>query len=106
MLVVVSLLTFYALLALTLFKNQRAALLVGSVYVLVLLVNMGSWHKSPGSEVILRITEGKFVVRFVFMPLPLSLTALYLGSRRLGVTWPSSSSFVEPWLESGLRRLF
>jgi len=105
MLVVVSLLTFYALLAPTLFKNQCAALLAGSVYVLVLLVNMGSWHKSPGSEVILRITKGKFV-RFVFLPLPLSLTALYLGSRRRGVTWPSSSSFVEPWLESGLRRLF
>lgn len=82
-LVIVSLLAFYAL-ARVLFKSEAAALFVGSIYALFLLVNLGlSIGTSFGGEFIGRMVQDKFFARFVFLPVILALAAVFLEGRKL-----------------------
>ncbi|MBV9454536.1 MAG: tetratricopeptide repeat protein [Rubrobacter sp.] len=80
-LAVIALLALYAL-AKVLFRNETAALLSGSLAALLLLVGLGTTLLSP-EEFVGRITEDKFVVRFVFLPVVLIVAVLYLRQRRL-----------------------
>lgn len=81
-LVVVSLLAFYAL-ALMLFQNGPVALLAGCIYALFLLVNLDASPTSFGGEFVARITEDKFVARFVFLPVALGAAVTFLRGRGL-----------------------
>lgn len=80
-LVVVSVLAFYGL-ARTLFRDSRAALLAGFLAAVFFLTHMTS-QTSSGTEFVARITEDKFVARFVFLPVALNLAVLFVRSRRL-----------------------
>ena len=79
-LVIISLLAFYFL-ARVLFKSRGAALLSGCFYALFLLVYLDSSLQSPGTEFVGRIAEDKFVARFVFLPVALSVAVLFLRRR-------------------------
>ncbi len=81
-LAVMALLAFYAL-AKVLFRNETAALLSGSLAALLLLVDPGFPLLSPTADFVGRITEDKFAVRFVFLPVILIAAVLYLRERRL-----------------------
>ena len=86
-LVIVSLLAFYTL-ALALFQSRPAALLAACIYALFLLVNLNASPTSPGGEFVARITEDKFVARFVFLPVALAAAVTFLrghGPRYLGL---------------------
>jgi len=79
-LVVVALLTHYAL-ARTLLENEKAALVIGSLAALFFLVGFGSLSfdsvLAPSREFASYITEDKFVARYVFLPVALSLAILF-----------------------------
>ena len=81
-LIVVSLLAFHGL-AITLFQSRPAALLAGSLYALFLLVNLDASPTSLGGEFVARITEDKFVARFVFLPVALGTAVMFLRGRGL-----------------------
>jgi hypothetical protein len=75
-LVVTSLLAFYAL-ARVLFKSETAALLIGSLYELGLLMHLG-----PTYDLVGRIAEDKFLSFFLFLPVGLIFALLFLESHR------------------------
>jgi len=83
-LVVVALLALYALTR-TLLKNEKAALTVGSLSALFFLISFGSpsFHSvlAPTKEFVSFITEDKFVARYIFLPVALSLALLFVRSR-------------------------
>ena len=85
MLVLVSLLAVYALS--TIFFGREAALLIGTLTALFFLVDLHATLQtaflSPGHEMMNRVTEDKFVVRFLFLPVALGVAALYLRKRKL-----------------------
>lgn len=73
-LVLMSLLAFYAL-ARVLLRGETAALLVGSLYALGLLLRVGGrW--------IDRVAEDKFLTWFLFLPVALIFAVLYLEARK------------------------
>ena len=73
-LVVMSLLAFYAL-ARVLLRSGTAALLVGSLYALGLLLNLGGrW--------IGRVAEDKFLAWFLILPVAMIFAVLFLEARR------------------------
>jgi tetratricopeptide (TPR) repeat protein len=80
-LVILALLAFYSL-ALTLFEDRSAALLAGVLYALFFLVHLTSVHNTMGGEFLARITEDKFVARFVHLPVALSMAVLFVRERR------------------------
>lgn len=81
-LVVVALLAFYSL-ALALFEGRPAALFSSCLAALFFVVYLSSSKRSPGYELVGRIVEDKFFVRFVFLPVGLALAMLFLRERRL-----------------------
>lgn len=81
-LVIVALLAFYALVR-TLFENATAALFSSTLYALFFLIYLDSSPLSPGGEFVWRIAEDKYVARFVFLPVALSLAVLVLRERNL-----------------------
>jgi tetratricopeptide (TPR) repeat protein len=90
-LVVVALLALYAL-ARTLLSNEKAALVIVSLSALFFLVAFGStsFHSvlAPGGEFVRYVTEDKFVARYVFLPVALSLAILFVrdqSRRNLGL---------------------
>jgi tetratricopeptide (TPR) repeat protein len=90
-LVVVALLALYAL-ARTLLKNEKAALVIGSLAALFFLVALGSlsFHSvlAPAGEFVDHITEDKFIARYAFLPVALSLAILFVRDqswRNLGL---------------------
>lgn len=84
-LVLGSLLAVYALSRT--FFGREAALLIGSLTALLFLVDLHATHQtafmSPGHEMMNRVTEDKFVARFLFIPIALGVAALYLRKRKL-----------------------
>ena len=84
-LVVLSLLAVYAL-ALLLF-GKGPALLTASLTALFFLVDLQSTiptaFLSPGNDFVARVTEDKYVARFLFLPVSLGLAVLYLRERKL-----------------------
>ena len=84
-LVVLSLLAVYALAQVLLGKGP--ALLVGSLTALLFLLDLQSTIPtallSPGNDFVARITEDKYVTRFLFLPVSLGLAVLYLRGRKL-----------------------
>lgn len=84
-LVVLSLLAVYAL-ARILF-GRSAALLAGTITALIFLVDLHATiptaFLSPGNDFVARVTEDKYLARFLFLPVSLSLAVLYLRERRL-----------------------
>lgn len=84
-LTVFSLLAVYAL-ARILF-GRDAALLAGSLTALLFLVDLQATIPtaimSPGHEIVARVTEDKYVTRFLFLPVALGLAYLYLERRKL-----------------------
>lgn len=81
-LVFIALLAFYAL-AKTLLRNRTAALLAGSLFALFLLVYLDPSPQTEGGMFVSRITEDKFVARYIFLPVALSLAALFLRGREI-----------------------
>jgi hypothetical protein len=83
-LVVMALLALYVL-ARTLLKNEKAALVIGSLSALFFLIGLGSSSfnsvLAPATEFIDHITEDKFVARYLFLPVALSLAILFVRSR-------------------------
>lgn len=79
-LVFVSLLAFYAL-ARTLIKSEAAALLSGCLYALFFLINIEPSVFTFGGEFISRITEDKFVAKFLFLPVSLAFAFAFAESR-------------------------
>jgi tetratricopeptide (TPR) repeat protein len=83
-LVVVALLALYAL-ARTLLENEKAALVIGSLAALFFLVGFGASSfdsvLAPSGEFVNRITEDKYVARYVFVPVALSLAILFMRDR-------------------------
>lgn len=81
-----ALLSLYAL-ALALLRSESAALTVGSLSALLLILGFSSTtfgsQAAPGSEFVSRITEDKFLVRYVFLPATLALMISYAQDRRL-----------------------
>ncbi len=84
-LVVVSLLAVYALARILLWKGP--ALLTGSFVALFFLVDLQSTiptaFLSPGNDFVARVTEDKYVTRFIFLPVALAVAVLYLRERKL-----------------------
>ncbi len=84
-LTVMSLLAVYALVR-VLF-GREAALFIGSLTALLFLVDLQATVQtafmSPGHEIISRVTEDKYVTRFLFLPVALALAFLYLRDRKL-----------------------
>ncbi len=84
-LVIVSLLAVYSLVRLLL--GREAALFVGSLTALLLLVDLQATVQtafmSSGHEIVARVTEDKYVTRFLFLPVALGLSFLYLKERKL-----------------------
>lgn len=81
-LVVISLLSFYAL-SRVLLKNEVAALLTGCVCAAFFLAHLGPGIHGIGGELIGRAAEDKLVTRFLFMPVALIFATLFLESFRL-----------------------
>jgi hypothetical protein len=92
-LVVVALLALYALTR-ALLQNEKAALVIGALSALFFLVGFGSSSfesvLAPGGEFINRITEDKFVVRYIFVPVALSFAILFMRDR----SWHNLGLFV------------
>jgi tetratricopeptide (TPR) repeat protein len=84
-LTILSLLAIYAL-AHVLF-NREVALLAGSFTALLFLVDLQAIVQtalmSPANEVATRVTEDKYVTRFLFLPIALGLAFLYLKERKI-----------------------
>ena len=84
-LVIMSLLAIYALVRLLL--GPGAALFIGSLTALLLLVDLQATIQtafmSSGHEIVARVTEDKYVTRFLFLPVALSLAFLYLRERKV-----------------------
>ena len=84
-LVVVSLLAIYALARVLLGKGP--ALLAASLMALFFLVDLQSTiptaFLSPGNDFVARVTEDKYVTRFLFLPVALAVAVLYLRERKL-----------------------
>ena len=80
--VLVSLLAFYALVR-VLLKSETAALLIGSLYALFLLITLRSPLFDFGSEFVTRIVDDKLTARFVFLPVALAVAVVYLKSKEL-----------------------
>jgi tetratricopeptide (TPR) repeat protein len=80
-LVGLALLAFYSL-GLTLFEDRSAALIAGVLYALFLLVHLSSDQSTMGGEFVARITEDKFISRFVHLPVALSTAVLFVRERR------------------------
>ncbi len=83
-LVVMALLALYAL-ASILLQNEKAALVISSLSALFFVANFGSPSFNsalvPTGEFLERITEDKYVVCYVFLPVALSLAILFLRER-------------------------
>jgi len=80
-LVVVSLLMFYALCRILL-KSDTAALLGGCFYALFFLVNLVPFSGGYGAEFIGRVAEDKFVARYLYFPAALIFAYLFLENRK------------------------
>ncbi|MGB3634675.1 MAG: DUF6077 domain-containing protein, partial [Rubrobacteraceae bacterium] len=84
-LVVISLLAAYALAHILLGKGP--ALLAVSLMALFFLVDLQSTiptaFLSPGNDFVARVTEDKYVTRFLFLPISLGVAVLYLRERKL-----------------------
>lgn len=80
-LVIVALLAFYAL-ARTLFKSGTAALLAGCLLSLYFLIHLSESILPPGSEFAVRLAEDKYAARFIFLPVALTMAAVFLESRK------------------------
>ena len=85
-LVVLSLLSVYTL-AKTIIGNEMGAVLTGGLFAVLVLVCLTTPLSEslliPGAEFIGRITEDKYVARFVFVPVALALAVLALKTRRV-----------------------
>jgi tetratricopeptide (TPR) repeat protein len=81
LMVFVSVLAFYAL-ARTLFESEAAALVACCVAATILFLGMGPSLEDPGTQFVGRAIEDKFVVRYVFLPVGLTLAALFVKERR------------------------
>ena len=79
-----SLLAIYALSRTLL--GRGAALLIGSLTALAFLIDLSATVQTsfltPGHELVDRVTEDKYVTRFLFLPVSLGVAALYLRKRR------------------------
>lgn len=85
-LIFVILLAFYAL-GRVLFKSEGAALFAGCLYELFFLTHLSASQLTFGGEFIARVTEDKFLARFVFLPVALCLAVAFLESRRWRYLW-------------------
>ncbi|HVF00244.1 MAG TPA: tetratricopeptide repeat protein [Rubrobacteraceae bacterium] len=85
-LVVLSLLATYAL-AKTVIESETGAIITGCLLAVLFLVSLttpiAQSLLTPGGEFINRITEDKYVARFLFVPVALALAVLALKMRRL-----------------------
>lgn len=81
-LIVVAILSFYAL-ARTLFESEPAALLTGCLAALFFLLQLNPLSPIPDGEFVGHMVEDKYVVRFIFLPVALSLAVLFLRERKL-----------------------
>lgn len=85
-LVVLSLLAVYAL-AKTIIGSETGAILTGCLlailYLLCLTTPLAQSLLTPGGEFISRVTEDKYVARFIFVPVALALAVLALQNRKL-----------------------
>jgi tetratricopeptide (TPR) repeat protein len=85
-LVVLSLLATYAL-AKSVIGSETGAVITGCLLAILVLVSlttpMAQSLLTPGGEFINRVTEDKYVARFVFVPVALALAILTLKTRRL-----------------------
>ncbi|HEX6710952.1 MAG TPA: DUF6077 domain-containing protein [Rubrobacter sp.] len=80
-LVIVALLTVYAL-ARTLLKSERAAVLTASVYALFHIIFLQPSVQNVGVELAARISEDKYAARFLILPVTLLFAVLFVESRR------------------------
>lgn len=85
-LVVLSLLAVYAL-AKTIIGSETGAILTGCLlavlYLVCLTTPLAESLLTPGGEFVGRVTEDKYVARFVFVPVALALAVLALKTRKL-----------------------
>jgi tetratricopeptide (TPR) repeat protein len=85
-LVVLSLLATYAL-AKTIIESETGAVLTSCLlavlFLLALTTPLAQSPLTPGGEFISRVTEDKYVTRFIFVPVALALAVLALKTRRL-----------------------
>lgn len=80
-LIVVALLAFYGL-ARTLFRNKAAALFSGCLAALLYLLQLNPNSPVPRGEFVGYLTEDKYLAHYVFLPVTLSMAALFLDERR------------------------
>jgi len=85
-LVVLSLLAVYAL-AKTIIGSETGSILTSCLLAVLYLVSLttplAESLLTPGGELISRVTEDKYVVRFIFVPVALALAVLALKTRKL-----------------------
>ncbi len=81
-LIIVALLAFYILVR-VLLKSETAALLIGSLYALFLLITLHAPLFDFGNEFVTRIADDKLTARFVFLPVALAVAVVYLKSKEL-----------------------
>lgn len=85
-LVIISLLATYAL-AKTIIGSETGAVITGCLLAILVLTclttPLAQSLLTPGGEFINRVTEDKYVARFVFVPVALALAVLALKTRRL-----------------------
>ena len=84
-LIVISLLAVYTLARMLLGKGP--ALIAGSLMALFFLIDLQATiptaFLSPGNDFVARVTEDKYVARFLFLPVSLGVAVLYLRERKL-----------------------
>ena len=80
-LVVVGLLMVYAL-AFAIFKSERAAVLIASVYALFHIIFIQPSVHNVGVELAARISEDKYAARFLILPVTLLFALLFVERRR------------------------
>lgn len=80
--VLVSLLAVYALVR-VLLKSETAALLIGTLYAVFLLITLRSPLFDFGNEFVTRIMDDKLTARYAFLPVALAVAVVYLKSREL-----------------------
>ena len=80
-LVVVALLMVYAL-AFAIFKSERAAVLIASVYALFHIIFIQPSVHNVGVELAARISEDKYAARFLILPVTLLFALLFVERRR------------------------
>ena len=80
-LVVVALLMVYAL-AFAIFKSERAAVLIASVYALYHIIFIQPSVHNVGVELAARISEDKYAARFLILPVTLLFALLFVERRR------------------------